>query len=280
MVVTLIISIGCDKVGGENACTIDRTIGRQAKTDPRRIRNMKRTMMIVLFCLCAFSVSFAQEPTPAETPQIGPARPGLTPPSQEPQPYEKVITKDAKSKKGVFTVHQIKDKYYYEIPKDELNKEFLWNTRIAKTTLGVGYGGDELNDSVVRWELNGNKMLLREVDYGVVADPRAPISLAVKAANNDAILMSFPVAAFGPNGSAVIEVTRLFSTDVFELSARQRLNASTMDATRSYIDRISPYPENIEVEATHTYSRMPSPAGLTAPTAAAGGMRPGSATVV
>ena len=80
---------------------------------------MKRTMMIVLFCLCAFSVSFAQEPTPAETPQVGPQRPpGLTPPSQEPQPYEKVITKEAKSKKGVFTVHQIKDKYYYEIPRD------------------------------------------------------------------------------------------------------------------------------------------------------------------
>ena len=243
---------------------------------------INRTLMIVLFCLCAFSVSFAQEPAPAETPQIGPQRPpGLTMPSQEPQPYEKVITKEAKSKKGVFTVHQIKDKYYYEIPKSEFDKEFLWNTRIAKTTLGVGYGGDELNDSVVRWELNSNKVLLREVDYGVVADPRTPISQAVKAANNDAILMSFPVAAFGPNASAVIEVTRLFTTDVFELSARQRLNATTMDTTRSYIDRISPYPENIEVEATHTYSRMPTPAGLTtAPIAAVGGMRPGSATVV
>src|SRR6266480_1640084 len=242
---------------------------------------MNRNMMIVLFCLCAFSVSFAQEPTPTEAPQVGPQRPpGLALPSQEPQPYEKVITKEAKSKKGVFTVHQIKDKYYYEIPKIEFDKEFLWVTRIAKTTLGVGYGGDELNESVVRWELNGNKLFLREVDYGVVADPRMPISLAVKAANNDAILMSFPVAAFGPNGSAVIEVTRLFSTDVFELSARQRLNASTMDATRSYIDRISAYPENIEVEATHTYSRLPSPAGMTAPIAAAGGMRPGSATVV
>jgi hypothetical protein len=243
---------------------------------------MNRTMMIALFCLCAFSVSFAQEPTPTETPQAGPQRPpGLTLPSQEPQPYEKVITKEAKSKKGVFTVHQIKDKYYYEIPKDELNKEFLWNTRISKTTLGVGYGGDELNDHVVRWELNGNKVFLREIDYGVIADPRAPISLAVKAANNEAILMSFPVAAFGPNGSAVIEVTRLFTTDVFEFSARQRLNATTMDATRSYIDRISAYPENIEAEATHTYSRIATPAGLpTTPTAAVGGMRPGSATVV
>src|SRR5882724_8128815 len=191
---------------------------------------MKRTMMIVLFCLCAFSVSFAQEPTPAETPQIGPPRPGLTPPSQEPQPYEKVITKDAKSKKGVFTVHQIKERYYYEIPKSEMDKEFLWNTRIAKTTLGVGYGGEELNEHVVRWELNGNRILLRQINYDVVADPKTPISLAVRASNNDPIVMSFPVAAFGPNGAAVIEVSRLFTTDVFEFSARQRLSATTMDA--------------------------------------------------
>src|SRR5204862_2839572 len=60
-----------------------------------------------------------------------------------------------------------------------------------------------------------------------------------------------------------------------------RLNAPTLDASRSYIDRISPYPENIEIEATHTYTRMSTPAGLTAPSPfAATGMRPGSATVV
>jgi hypothetical protein len=243
---------------------------------------MKRIGLAIMLLMFAVAVAVAQEPTPVETPTATiPQRPGITPPSQEPQPYEKVITKDAKSKKGVFTVHQIKDRYYYEIPRTEFDKEFLWNTRIAKTTLGVGYGGDELNDRVVRWELTGNKVFLREINYDVIADPRTPISAAVRASNNDAIVMAFPVAAFGPNGSAVIEVTRLFNTDVFELSARQRLNATTMDPTRSFIDRISPYPENIEVEATHTYARLPTPAGLTAaPTQAAGGMRPGSATVV
>src|SRR6266571_2280854 len=167
---------------------------------------MNRNMMIVLFCLCAFSVSFAQEPTPAETPQVGPPRPGLTPPSQEPQPYEKVITKDAKSKKGVFTVHQVKDKYYYEIPKKELNKEFLWVAQIARTTIGVGYGGQALGNRVVRWERNENKINLRNVNYSVVADPSKPIAQAVQASNNDSILMTFPVAAWGPEGAAVIEV--------------------------------------------------------------------------
>ncbi|HEY3137733.1 MAG TPA: zinc-dependent metalloprotease [Blastocatellia bacterium] len=249
------------------------------------MRRVITRLLLMSLCLMftAIRVS-AQDPPPQEQPAPTAAqRPGFTPPTQEPQPYDKVITKDAKSKKGVFTVHQVKDKYYYEIPKSEFNKEFLWVTQIARTTLGVGYGGQALGNRVVRWERNGTKVHLRNVNYSVVADPKKPIAQAVHAANNDAIIMTFPVAAWGPDESAVIEVGRLFNTDVFEFSARQRLNASTLDPTRSYIERVSPYPENIEAEASHTYSRMPTPAGLTttAPTPfSAGGMNPGSATVV
>jgi hypothetical protein len=72
---------------------------------------------------------------------VAPGGRGGAPPTAELRPYEEVITNEAKSKTGVFTVHQVKDKYYYEIPKNELGREFLWNTQIAKTTLGAGYGG-------------------------------------------------------------------------------------------------------------------------------------------
>jgi hypothetical protein len=245
---------------------------------------MNRIPVVVLLPLCAAVLLQAQDP-PAEpaAPGVAPAvalpRPG-TPPSTDPQPYEKVITGDAKSKTGVFTVHVIKDKYYYEIPTSQLNKEFLWNTQIAKTTVGAGYGGQELSDRVVRWELTGNKVHLRSIDYNVVADPKSPIAQAVQAANNDAIIMTFPVAAFAKDGSPVIEVTRLFNTDVPEFSARQRLGATAMDASRSYIDRVSPYPENIEAITTMTYTRAQPIAGAPAAPVAAGGMRPGSATIV
>jgi hypothetical protein len=195
-----------------------------------------------------------------------------------------VITKDAKSKKGIFTVHQIKDKYYYEIPKGELGKQFLLNTQISKTTLGVGYGGQQLSSRMVYWELNGNKINLRSVSYEVVADPKTPIAQAVKAANNDAILMSFPVAAFSADKeSAVIDVGRLFTGDIAEFSARQRLNATSMDSSRSYVERVTPYPENVEAEAVHTYTKSATPPGSqNTPTNPfiGSGMRPGSATVV
>nr|HQU93884.1 DUF5118 domain-containing protein [Pyrinomonadaceae bacterium] len=74
--------------------------------------------VVAALLLSATFTVFAQDPppTPAETPAgPGGSRPG-GPPSGEPQPYEKVITKDAKSKDGVFKVHKVKDKYFYEIP--------------------------------------------------------------------------------------------------------------------------------------------------------------------
>jgi Met-zincin/Domain of unknown function (DUF5117)/Domain of unknown function (DUF5118) len=247
---------------------------------------MFRNASVVLFSVLAAAAVFAQEPpapTDAPPPPAAaglPNLPGLRAPSSDPQPYDKVITKDAKSSAGMFTVHQVKDRYYYEIPKAELDKEFLLNVRVAKTTVGVGYGGDQMSDLVVRWELNGNKVHLRNVNYSVTAEPGTPIALAVKASNNDAIVMTFPVAAFAKDGAPVIEVTRLFSSDVPEFNVRQRLNATTMDASRSYVERISAYPENVEAESTLTFTRAQLPAGGPVTAAAAGGMRPGSASVV
>jgi len=242
-----------------------------------------------LFLNSAVFTLLAQE-TPTETPAptAGAGRGFGQQQSTEPQPYEKVITKDAKSKKGIFTVHQVKDKYYYEIPKSEMDKDFLWVSQIQRTTLGVGYGGQALGSRVVRWQLGeNNRVFLKSVNYNIVADPKLPVAQAVADANNQTILMSFPVAAWGPNNeTAVIDVGRLFTTDIYEFSARQRLNATAMDATRSFIERVSPYPQNIEVEATQTYTRNPTPAGVGGGQGPGGGgfqqqgMPPGSATVV
>ena len=39
------------------------------------------------------------------------------------QPYEKVITKKAKSDDGLFTVHDVDGKFFYEIPDSLFNRE-------------------------------------------------------------------------------------------------------------------------------------------------------------
>ncbi|HXJ41403.1 MAG TPA: zinc-dependent metalloprotease [Bryobacteraceae bacterium] len=188
------------------------------------------------------------------------------------QDYEKVITRDAKTRSGVFTVHQIGDKYYYEIPVSELEKDFLWNTRISRTTLGVGAGGTLTADRVVRWHLNGNRVVLLDKNYSATADPRSPLAAAVAASNSDTIIMSFDVLAVGKNGEKVIEIGRLFTTDVAEFNVKQRLGATFLDGTRTWVERITPFPENVEAEATQTWTRTDA--------AQPGQMHTGNATVV
>jgi hypothetical protein len=233
-----------------------------------------------------FAQELAQEGERQEPPP-GFERPGR---GGEPQikPYEQVITKEAKSDEGIFTVHRVKEKVYYEIPKSELGKDFLWVSQIAKTTLGVGYGGQALGNRIVRWQRTNNRVLLRSVSYEIVADPKLPIYRAVEAANNNAIVMAFNIEALGKDEAPVIDVSRLFTTEVTEFSARTRLRARGFDASRSFVERAVSFPENIEVEVTHTYTAppdtQPGQGGPPQPQPPGpfgqAGMRPGSATVL
>jgi len=258
---------------------------------------MKR--LIILGGLC-FAVQFLQaqeEPAPAPTPapqeEALPAAGGRGGPAggrggaaNEPRPYDRVITKDAKTTAGVFKVHLVRDRgtdrYYYEIPPSELGKDFLFVTQIAKNTLGAGYGGQTVGEMVGRWERRENRILLREMNYDLVADPSEPIAKAVQAANNPSIVMAFNIEAFGPGNAAVIEVTRLFLSDVPEMSVRANLRARGMDTSRSFIEHVAAFPENVEAEATHTYTSTPpdpQAAGRGGP-AGRGGMRSTSGTVL
>ena len=221
-----------------------------------------------------------------DTPQGPPATPEAAPspqPERNAQPairaYDRVITKDAVSDEGLFRVHRIGDRLFYEIPVAQLNREFLWVSQIARTTLGAGQGGQAAGSRVVRWERRGNRVLLRSVAYDIVADADQPIARAVEAANNSTILMAFNVEALGPDEAPVIDVTRLFTTEVPEFSGRSRVRSRSFDPGRSFVERAVSFPENIEVEATHTYStpvELPNPGAPPQPNAA----RAGSASVV
>jgi len=217
---------------------------------------MNRSLAVILLALAAAATLAAQdEPAQGGGGAAGGrgGGGGAALPTPNPQPYDRVITKDAKSKKGLFTVHQVGERFFFEIPKSELGKQYLWNTQIAKTTVGVGYGGGQLVDQVVAWELRNNRVYLQEINFSISASADSPIATAVKDANNDTIIMAFNVAAYH-DGAPVIDVSRLYNTDVPEFSARQHIGATAFDASRSFIDHISTYPENIEAEVTATYT--------------------------
>jgi hypothetical protein len=169
------------------------------------------------------------------------------------QPYDDVITKEAKSQPGLFLVHRIEDKVFYEIPTSTLGKDMLWVTQLAATQSGYGYGGSPVNHRVVRWEQRGEDILLRDVKYAIRADAKDPIHNAVETTSVPAIIEVFPVKAYGKDKAPVIEVTGLFTADLPEFSAKRRLNAAGADPKRTFIDRVKAFPTNIETRVLMTY---------------------------
>ena len=177
------------------------------------------------------------------------------------KPFAKVITKDAKSDKGMFTVHKVDDNYFYEIPDSLLNREMLTVTRIAKTANGIGFGGGKQNTQVQKWERKNDNILLRVASYEIYAADSLPIHEAVVNSNFEPILQSFPIKAMGKDSiskSYVIDVTDLYTKDVMALGLpdreRKEYKVSRLDDSRSYIDTIRSYPENIEIRHVKTYN--------------------------
>ena len=185
------------------------------------------------------------------------------------KPYGKVVTKDHKTDEGLFKVHTKDDSYLLEIPDSLLQREMLMVTRIAKTASEIGFGGAKANTQVLRWEKKNKQILLRVVSHSVVADTLLPVHEAVVNSNLEPILFSFPIKAYSSDSTAtVIDATSLFSKDVkplgFPASYRKRYGITRMDKDRSYIDRVSSYPQNIEVRHVKTYlaSKAPSNSAL------------------
>jgi hypothetical protein len=223
----------------------------------------------------------AQDP-PAQDPPAGGRQGGGQNQTPAPRPYAQVITSAAVTDDGIFKVHRVGDRLYYEIPKAELNKDYLLVTTIKKTTLGVGYGGQAAGTRVIRWVPRGDRILILDIDYSVVADELNPIAGAVADSNNPSIIRTLNVAAYAPNGDPVVEVTPLFTTDIPEFSVRARVGGRGLAADRTFLEKAVSFPENINVEATQTFTGGDGGAAAGGGRAggAARGMRGSSATVV
>jgi hypothetical protein len=181
------------------------------------------------------------------------------------KPYNQVITAGAVTDSGVFTIHRIGEKLFYEIPKAMFGREFLLVADQRGTIRGVRYAGEEISNRIVKWERLGNKVFLRIVSYAMRADSTQPVARAVGLSNIAPIILSFDVASWHtPDSAAVIEATKLFTTDVPELNLRQSgMRIRRMDPARSVVDRARAFPRNVEVSALQTFEvdSVPGPAG-------------------
>jgi hypothetical protein len=187
----------------------------------------------------------------------GPPAGGAVQPPAAPRPYNRVVTAAAITRRGMFNTHRVGDRLYFEIPAKELRKDQIIVGRYARAAAadpnlpgvgGANYAGDQFTDATLRWEREGNRIILRSPSYAIVADTANPVYRAVQNSSYAPIVAVFNVEAYGPDSAAVIDVTRLFTTQIPELAAIR----GQIDPTRSYVERTAAFPDNVEIEATQT----------------------------
>jgi hypothetical protein len=233
-----------------------------------------KSFILLLICFATAGICPAQQ-TPANNPGAkkpanGTAASTPSPQKSGPKPYKEVITEKAVTQKGLFTIHKVDEKWYFEIPDSLFNREILAITRFVKSPAGSrSYGGEKVNEQTLRWEKGpSDNIFLRVMTIiSVAPDSSQPIAQAVRNSNVDPIAAAFEIKAFGKDSnSVVIDVTDFFKLDnqpvSLSLDIKRRYGLGGISSDRSYISYIHSYPLNTEVRTVKTFSSSAAPAGI------------------
>lgn len=183
-----------------------------------------------------------------------------------PKEFDEFIDSTAVSQTGLYGIHFMKDKWYFEISDTLLGREIMSVSRYSQTAAGGSiYGGELVNRQVVKWEKGPkDNIFLKSISYVVMSpDSTKPIATAVKNSSADPIVGAFEIKAIkkdsvNKRNTYVIDVTSIFEGDeqIFSLdpTAKQRLNITSLKSDRSFISSIKTYPINTEIKTVKTFS--------------------------
>ncbi len=208
-------------------------------------------------------------------------------PATGPKPYKEVITVKAKTDDGLFKVHKLEERYFFEIPDSLLGRDILTVNRIAKApagkrVLGSTYAGDEIGKAVIRFEKGPNyKLFIRNISFEDRSFDSTENGMyrSVLNSNLQPLVAAFDIKAFAKDsatgtGGVVIDVTDFVNADndvlFFDKLYKKVFSLGALLPDRSYTDTIRSFPGNIEIQTIKTYSKaiyadVPGLAGLSSP---------------
>lgn len=240
--------------------------------------HMRSTLLLLLFSISSIAAIAQTRPTQAPptgtstTPPQGTTPPA--PPRTGPKPYKEVITDKAQTRKGLFSVHKVDDKWFFEIGDSLLGRDILVVNRIIKAPIDTrsgffGFAGDDINENVIRFEKGpNNKVFLRNISFSVYSkDSTSPMYKTVQNSNVQPIAAAFNVAAYSKDSTgSVIDLTDYISGDndilFFAPFFKTFLRIGGLQADKSYIVDIKSYPINTEIKTVKTYGKMATPSPI------------------
>ena len=208
--------------------------------------NYIKILLIFLLIFPACFTSYSQEKPEKEKPE------------KKEKTYSDIINNKTETDIGLFDVHKVDDKYYYEINDSLLGRDMLMVTRIVNMSKEIPISRHKMSEQVLSWQKFNDKILLKEISYSNYASDSLPIKEAVSNANFEPIIASFKIAAENkPKNSVLIDVTNLYKNDIksfgYPQYSRKRNKITGLDSKLSFIESIRSFPMNIEAKHIKTY---------------------------
>lgn len=172
--------------------------------------------------------------------------------------YEEVLKGEVETSIGLFNVHQVKDKYYFDIPENLFNKEMLMVTRFSKTPRGIKHGGEQISENVLIWERVDKKVFIRLMNYQNVITGDSTMHDALLKSNVPPIYADFNIVAENEDKDRVlIDVTGFAKGDETAFGTntpiKNMYQIGAIELAKTYINEIVSHANNIHITSTKTY---------------------------
>lgn len=168
--------------------------------------------------------------------------------------------KDAVTKNGLFKIHTIKDKIYFEIPNEVLGKDLLIVNKISSVPAQINNAGINkginYENKLIRFykDVKNNKVWAKTFDPKISVDKKDNIALSVRDNYVESIIEGFEIKTYGKDSAVVVQVNNVFNgtSKSFNNLFDNIGMGGSVRTKDSYIEEVKSFPQNVVIKSQLT----------------------------
>ena len=168
--------------------------------------------------------------------------------------------KDAVTKDGLFKIHTIKDKIYFEIPNEVLGKDLLIVNKISSVpaqinNAGINKGINYENKLIHFYkDEKNNKVWAKTFDPKISVNKKDNIALSVRDNYGESIIEGFEIKTYGKDSAVVVQVNNVFNgtSKSFNNLFDNIGMGGSVRTKDSYIEEVKSFPQNVVIKSQLT----------------------------
>ena len=168
--------------------------------------------------------------------------------------------KDAVTKDGLFKIHTIKDKIYFEIPNEVLGKDLLIVNKISSVPAQINNAGINkginYENKLIRFykDEKNNKVWAKTFDPKISVNKKDNIALSVRDNYVESIIEGFEIKTYGKDSAVVVQVNNVFNgtSKSFNNLFDNIGMGGSVRTKDSYIEEVKSFPQNVVIKSQLT----------------------------